>query len=344
VRLRIAIKIGAVCAVYLGVALAAQQAAPPAYTANRPAQLTAAANDGTDSVVKPKVSESYRLGPNDSISVRCMNAEEFTDTPFRVDTDGQVTLPMVGRVEASGLTVRQLETNLKEKLSKYIIDPQVVVRLVEARSHPVSVIGAVHQPGVHQLDGAKRLLELLSQAGGLRQDAGQVITLTRRLEWGRIPLQTEHTDESGKFSVAEIDLKELTAGTNPANNVEICPFDVISVPMAELIYVVGEVKKPGGFTIAHPDAVSVLQALSLAEGLQTMAYAKKAKILRQSDGGNRAEIPVDLPRLLAGQLSDIPMMPGDILFVPKNQAKSAGVKVMDAAIQMTTGVIIYRRW
>jgi len=249
---------------------------------------------------------------------------------------------MVGRIQASGLTVRQLESELRQRLTRYIIDPQVVVRLVEAKSHPVSVIGAVNQPGVHQLDGSKRLLEFISQAGGLKQEAGQVITVTRRIQYGPIPLKTEHKDESGKFSVAEIDLKELIAGTNPANNVEIFPYDVISVPMADLIYVVGEVKKPGGFPLAHPDAVSVLQALSLAEGLQTMAFAKKAKILRQGDGGSRSEIPVDLPKLLAGQMADIPMMPGDILFIPKNQAKNAGVKALDTAIQMATGVLIWR--
>ncbi len=288
--------------------------------------------------------ESYRLGPNDSITVRCANVEELGETPVRVDTDGQITLPLAGRVLAAGKTVKELETELRGKLSAYILEPQVVVRLAEARSQPVSILGAVNRPGVVQLEGSRRLLEVLSLAGGLRQDAGQVITLTRRLEWGAIPLPGSRRDPTGVFSIANIDLKELMSGSNPAANVQICPNDVLSVPVAELIYVVGEVKRPGGFALAHPESVSVLQALSLAEGLLVLASAKDARIIRRTGTSERAEIAVDLPRLLSGSIEDVPMQAGDILFVPRNKAKSASLKVLDTVVQTASGMMIYRRW
>ena len=288
--------------------------------------------------------ESYRLGPNDTLSIRCPNAEEFGEAPIRIDTDGQITLPLTGRIQAAGRTLEELEADIRGRLEKFIIEPQVVVRLVEARSQPVSVIGAVNRPGVVQLEGSKRLLEILSLAGGLRPDAGQLLTLTRRQESGPVPLPGNRADETDRYSIAEIDLKELMSGTNPKANVEIRPFDVLSVPVAELIYVVGEVKRPGGFALAHPESVSVLQALSLAEGLFGVASAKDARIIRQTGKTDREEIPVNLTRLLTGEAEDVPMQAGDILFVPKNKAKSASLKVLDVVLQTASGMMIYRRW
>lgn len=315
--------------------LAAQQRAAPALQPSPQA-------DSAPS--PPRASESYRLGPNDSVLIRCLNATELDEAPLRIDTDGQITLPMAGRVQASGRTVRELESEIKSRLSAFILDPQVVVRLVEARSQPVSVIGAVTRPGVVQLEGTRRLLEVISLAGGVRQDAGQVVTLTRRIDQKPIPLPSSRLDESKSYSVAEIDLRDLLSGANPSLNLEIRPDDVISVPVAPLIYVVGEVKRPGGFALAHPESVSVLQALSLAEGVQTLAASKDARLIRQTGTTARLEIPVDLPRLLSGEVEDVPMQAGDILFVPRSKAKSTGIKVLDAVVQTASGVMIYRRW
>jgi len=287
---------------------------------------------------------SYELGVNDSINVQCINLAEFGDTPIRIDTDGQISLPLTGRVQAAGLTVKQLEADLKKRLATYVIDPLVLVRLNEPRSQPVSVIGAVNKPGVHQLEGTKTLLELLALAGGLEQDAGHTVKLTRRREWGAIPLPGASEDETHTFSVAEIDLKQLVDAKVPAANIVVRPYDVISVPRAELVYVVGDVRKPGGFTLAQRESLSVLHALSLAEGLQPTATASKAKILRQDGGAQRMEIPVNLARVLSGKEQDVPMIPGDILFVPDNKARSVGLKAVDSMISVTSGILIYGRF
>jgi polysaccharide export outer membrane protein len=316
----------------LGIASGAQN--PAAVPGGQPV------NGGAESAV---VNDSYQLGPNDSITIQCLNADEFTNAPIRIDTDGKITLPRLGRIQAAGLSVQQLEKDVTVRLRTYLLEPQVVVRLAEARSQPVSVVGSVKTPGVHQLEGTKTLLEVLSLAGGLSEDAGRTVKVTRRPEWGAIPLATAHADETGKFSVAEVDLKELIEAKTPAFNIEIRPNDVISVPKADVIYVVGEVRKPGSFTLSSRESLSVLQALSLAEGLAPTANARNAKVLRGGKEAVRKELPVNLAKLLSGQSPDSPMLPGDILFVPSNKAKSAGLKTLDALITAATGVAVYRR-
>jgi polysaccharide biosynthesis/export protein len=318
--------------VCIGIASGAQNPAPP--PGGQPA-----GGEAKSAVVEG----SYRLGPNDTITVQCLNVDEFTNTPIRIDTDGKITLPRLGRIQAAGLTVQQLEMDLTSRLREYLLEPQVVVRLAEARSQPVSVVGSVKLPGVHQLEGTKTLLEVLSLAGGLSDDAGQTVKITRRPEWGPIPLATAHADDTKSFSVAAVDLKELIAAKTPANNIEIRPNDVISVPRAEVVYVVGEVRKPGSFTLSSRESLTVLQALSLAEGLAPTANSGKAKILRGKSADARTEVPVNLAKLLSGQSADGPMLPGDILFVPTNKAKSAGTRTLEAIITAATGVAVYRR-
>jgi polysaccharide biosynthesis/export protein len=286
---------------------------------------------------------SYVLGANDRITVRCLNADEFPPSPIRIDGDGQVTLPFVGRIRLAGLTVSEAEGQLTSQLSKFILRPQVALNVVESHSQPVSIFGAVNSPGAYQLEGRKTLAEILSMAGGLRKDAGRTLKLTRRREWGSISLPSVARDATGNFTVAEVDIEELVRGNAPAANIEVRPHDVISVPAAELVYVIGQVRKPGGFTMSGRGDFTVLQALSMAEGLDRTAAPKKASILRKSPKSGRIEIPVNLQSVLSGRAPDVVLQADDVLFVPDNIAKSAGMRTLDAIIQTTTGVVIYRR-
>ena len=115
---------------------------------------------------------TYLLGPDDTVTIRAENAPDLSDKPFRVDAAGELKLPMIGRLHAGGLTVDQLETEIATRLKVYIVEPEVTVSITEFRSQPVSVVGAVATPGVHQLEGRKTLVEILAIAGGLRPDAG----------------------------------------------------------------------------------------------------------------------------------------------------------------------------
>ena len=291
-----------------------------------------------------KMRQSYLLGPEDQISIRVLDAEEINDKPVRIDFSGYVRLPLVGRIRAAGLTVDQFEAELIKQLRTYIKEPQVVVSITEFRSQPVSVIGAVKNPGVHQVQGRKTLLEMLSLAGGIDPEAGHSIKITRRKQYGPISLPSTQSDPSGEYTVAEIDLVPLLEARNPRDNIEVQPYDVITVPRGQLVYVMGQVRRPGGFVLRQRENLSVLQALSLAEGLDRTAKPQESRILRTTgDGGQRTEIYVDLRKILEGKSGDVPLMPNDVLFIPNNVPKSAMIRGLEAAIQIGTGVVIYRR-
>jgi polysaccharide export outer membrane protein len=288
--------------------------------------------------------EAYVLGPNDRITVRCMNADEFPQAPVRIDSDGEVTLPFVGRLKLAGLTVSGAEHELQAALSRYIRQPEVELNVVESHSQPVSVFGAVNSPGVYQLEGDKTLSEILSMAGGLRKDAGLQLKVTRDVSRGPLPLPSAVKDSSGQFQVADVAIDGLVRGNTPAANIEIKPYDVISVPQADLVYVVGQVRKPGGFTVTGREGLTVLQALAMAEGLDRTSAPKKARIVRKSGESGRQDVPVNLEAILSGNSKDVLLQADDILFVPSSAAKSAGIKTLDAMIQLTTGVVVYGRY
>lgn len=287
---------------------------------------------------------TYTLGPGDQLTFSGVAADEIANRPFRVDPDGEVSLPMVGRLRAAGLTVPQFEEALNKRLSIYIREPQVVVTIAEFRSQPVSVVGAVRSPGTHQLEGKKNLMEMIALAGGFRDDAGNVIKITRELEWGAIPLPGATTDPSKKFSLAEVKIRRILEARSPADNISIMPRDVISVPKGELVYVIGGVNKVGGFILSEKENISVLQALSLAEGLDRTADSRHAKVLRlQSSQEHRIEIAVDVKKILDGSSKDVLLQAGDILFVPDSALKRVGMRSVEAMVQAATGLAIWGR-
>ena len=290
-----------------------------------------------------QVRSTYLLGPDDQLDISGPELPELANKPVRVDGGGDIEVPLGGRVHVSGLTAQQTEQELNKVLSTYIRHPQVVVRVAEVRSQPVSILGAVNTPGVHQVQGHKTLLEMLALAGGIRPDAGYGVRITRQLEWGCIPLPKAQLDPSGRFSVAELDLKKIMEAKNPDENIQIFPHDVISVPKAEMVYVIGEVRRSGGFVLGEHQSISVLQALSLAEGLNGTADTRHARILRlKRDADQREEMPVDVKDVLNGKRPDVPLQGDDILFIPGSTGKKAALRTLEAAIQTGTGLAIWR--
>jgi len=182
----------------------------------------------------------YTLGSDDQIKIWALGVEEISDKPMRIGPGGDLDLPLIGKVHALGLTVEELKTELIQRYSKELLKPQVSIEIVDFGSQPVSVMGAVNHPGVHQLRGGKTLMEVVSMAGGLKSDAGPRISISRRMHYGPIPLPTARTDATGKFSVADVSVKDLLAGKSPAENILVSPHDVITVPLAEAVYVMGE--------------------------------------------------------------------------------------------------------
>jgi polysaccharide export outer membrane protein len=287
---------------------------------------------------------NYILGPDDQIAIQVPDAEDISDKPVRIDMRGNISLPMVGRLHATGLTAEELEVQIRNRLKKYLQEPDVTVSITEFKSQPISIFGAVQKPGVHQLQGRKNLFEVLSLAEGLRTDAGYSIKITRRLEWGRLPLPGATDDPTGHYSVASVNIKSIMNATNPAENIIIKPEDVISVPKADLVYVIGTVHKSGGFVLGEHETISALEALALAEGLDRAAAPQNAKILRASQtSASRTEIPIDIKKILTGRSEDIALKADDILFIPASAARSVAIRSLETAVQIGTGVVIYRR-
>jgi len=266
-----------------------------------------------------------------------------SDKPFRVDPNGFIDLPLAGRLQVAGLPVEQLRNLLAARLAKFIDSPQITINVLEYRSEPVSILGEVTSPGVHQLQGPKRLIDVISAAGGLKPDAGPRLTITRQLKAGVLPLPGAHPDSSGQFTIADVSLEKITSGQNPQENIEVRANDVLSVPRASLVYVVGEVKKAGGVSLTSQESISLIRAVSLAEGLTHDAAPKKARILRASSEGlsESAGTPVDLAEILSGKAPDLQLRANDVLFIPNNVPASAMKRAAEAAVQIATGVVIF---
>jgi len=290
-----------------------------------------------------QVRSTYLLGTDDQLEISGPELTELANKLVRIDDDGGIQVPLVGRVHVSGLTVQETEQELNKILTTYIRYPQVVVSVAEVRSQPVSILGAVNTPGVHQVQGNKTLLEMLALAGGIRPDAGYSIHITRQLEWGCIPLPKTELDASGRFSVAELNLKQIMEAKSPEENIQIFPHDVISVPKGEMVYVIGDVRRSGGFVLGEHEAISVLQALSLAEGLNGTADTRHARILRlKGDTDQREELAVDVKDVLNGKKPDVALRGDDILFIPSSTGKKAALRAIEAGIQTGTGMAIWR--
>ena len=273
---------------------------------------------------------AYRLGPGDVIDINVFEVEELSK-PAVIAPDGTVTLPLIGALEMGGLTTQQAAERLRRLYREdYIRDPQVSVIVKEYHSQPVSVLGAVTRPGVYQLRGPRRLSDILALAEGLAPDSGAEVTISRPLADG----------SEQRLTVATHDLLSLNGRDEPNPFVE--GGDTIRVSKAGIVYVVGEVGRPGGFPLKDQEQITALKALALAEGLRRTASAQRSKIIRNV-GVERQETAIRLNDVLEGRQPDVSLAPGDILFVPNSQARSALGRGAEAAIQVATGVIIWRR-
>lgn len=293
----------------------------------------------------------YRIGPDDLLTIAVLEAPDLSG-PFRVSGDGNITMPLIGSVKAEGLTPHELGLVLQALLRRtYMKDPQVTVTVTEMQSHSVSVMGAVQKPGVFQISGTKTLLEMLSMAQGLAPDAGNTVLVMRGagndFDWnlppnagakgaveadlqGGTPASASSTSSAnaGEGKTIEISLKRLLDSGDPRYNVPIYPGDIIKVKAAGIVYVVGDVNRPGGFPIQDNENMTVLQAIALGQGIAPDADKSNAKIIRVAESGQKTELPVHLNRILSGKAPDPALQPKDILFIPKNGAKSAGKAVL----------------
>jgi polysaccharide export outer membrane protein len=304
----------------------------------------------------------YQIGPEDLLEISVLEAPDLTRT-VRVSDDGTVSLALLGSIQTAGLTTRELQSDLQERLRHtYMKDPQVSVFVQEMRSHPVSVFGAVEKPGVYQIRSAKTLIEVLSMAQGLAIDAGDTVIVMRHpgdmadLTFASLfntnsTLRTDHpaeiatpaqgpsglaTAESAGSESITINLKDLLDSSNPRSNVLVYPGDLVKVARAGIVYVVGQVRKPGGFLLKTNENISVLQAIALAEGVTPNAKGKEARIfLAGGSSDSPKEIDINLDKIMAGKVPAPFLKPDDVLFIPN----SAGKETLHVLEQSTAGIV-----
>ena len=309
-----------------------------ACAAQEPGPANTAAG-AVSSAPTPQATSDYILGPGDVISLIVTDLpDDFTDKTFRIDMSGDLTIPYAGRVHAAGLTTQGLEQNIRPVFAKIIKEPDVTVGVAEFHSQPVSVLGEVTNAGEYQVQGQKKLLEAISMAGGFSEYVGNTVTITRELQWGRVPLPNAHDDPTGQFSLASVSVKSILHSASPEQNIQVMPGDVITVSKAEVVYVVGSVYTPGAFPLGQDETLSTLQVLSLAQGPEHTADLPGAKIIRLIPGTkSRTELPINLKDLLKGRTSDVALQSGDILFVPDSRLKNAGARTIQAIVNAATG-------
>ena len=319
--------------ILLAAGLSVAQTAPPVSTASAE----------QNHAVSNTAQQEYLINPDDLLDLYIVDVPELSRT-YRVSPTGQVTLPLLSHpLNAAGLTLDQFANLTTQELKnrRLVTDPRVTVSVKESRTHSVAITGAVKRPQIYFVFGRTTLLDVISQAEGLAEDASSVAYISR----GEIAKHLLQTTGQPVAEVLTVDLEKLLYTGDPSLNIDIYPGDRVTVAPAGIVYVVGAVNKPGGFPLtASRKRLTVLQAVALAEDMKSTAVGNKAMIVRRGPQypNGREEIPVKLKEVLAGKAPDIPLQVEDILFVPDSQGKKAALRGVEAAIQVATGVAIYR--
>jgi len=257
----------------------------------------------------PAYAQEYTIGPRDILKVTVWGQEDLT-RDYPVDQDGFVPFPLVGRVKAGGLTVKEFAGRLTELLEKdYLVNPQVIVSVKEYLSKKVHVLGEADRPGVFYLTGPTTILEILSKAGGLSKTAGRQLVLVR----------TQGSAASGGptgNTILRLDLVKIQAG-DASQNIRVEDEDTIFVPKANAFFVLGEVKSPG--TFPFDKEVSVLEAVTIAGGFNDKAARAGVKLIRRTADGGQETLALDLSGSVPRDRT-VRVQEGDTVLVPKGNA------------------------
>lgn len=245
---------------------------------------------------------NYVIGPQDILTITSFDQEDLSNK-YPVDSDGTFTFPLIGRVKAGGLTLRELEAELKRLLKDgFFKDPQLSVGVEQYRSQKIHIVGEVRNPGTYPLAGDMSLIEAVARAGStLPSASGEALVVRARAGQqtsGPVLPKGDETD------VTTVDLKQLQSGAF-SQNVSLRDGDTIFVPRAESVYVFGQVRSPGAYPIQRN--TTVLQALSLAGGVNERGATGRIRIVR-IEKGKTIEVRV--------KLTDV-VRPGDTIMVPE---------------------------
>ncbi|MGB2670160.1 MAG: polysaccharide biosynthesis/export family protein [Candidatus Acidiferrum sp.] len=365
----------------------------PQQTNDRIRELSAAAH------MEP---HEYVIGNGDLLSIEVFDVKELS-RDVRVSQTGTIGIPLVPvRLHISGLTEIQAEQKIAEVLEAdgLVTHPEVSVTVKERKSKPITVVGAVAHPLVYQADRQVTLLEVLAEAGGLANDAGDEVIITRPARQmafddsepsanapvGAAPAKSQSiksqsapaaappaasyssgtTGEPPELPAANsssaqstdaaavpasssatdtitVNLYQLMEAGNIKNNILLQAGDVVTVPHAGIVYVLGAVARPGGFVLTNDrEQLNTLKILALAGGFTQTAKTDHAVVIRKDAQGQQHEVQLDLKKILKREAEDMQLQPSDILYVPDSAAKQALLKSLEFGIALGSGVALYR--
>jgi len=263
------------------------------------------------------------IGPGDDVEITVYGAPDLS-VHTRVSAEGNISLPLIDYVRIAGLSSSEAESVIEAKLreNNFLNDPHVAVYVKEYNSSGISVSGEVAKPGFYSALGPHRLFDVLQAAGGPTDKAANKVMIS-------------HRDQK--------DATTLSISKDPAemgaSNVDLQPGDTVVVPRAGIVYVLGEVTRPGGYVLNSTGGITVLQVIAVAGGPTHVASAGKTRLLRRTENGFQ-EQQIDVKKLLRGKAHDVSVQNEDILFIPSSAIKTA--LNASALIGMTAGAAIYR--
>src|SRR3984893_4632823 len=355
------------------------------------------------------VPHDYIIGSGDTISIDVFDVKELSRDVL-VSQTGTIGLPLIPvRLQVKGLTETQAEQKIAEVLQAngLVSHPEVSVSVRTRKSKPITVVGAVPRPMVYQAERPVTLLEVLAEAGGVANDAGDTAIVTRPISESAdtappisnedvIPSSTNevipppsspnnNSPASGgstagpaqavsgvapvtpapdtNFPSAEVagkdapvptmppalsntitvNLNQLMESGDPVNNIILQAGDIVTVPHAGIVYVMGAVGRPGGFVLANDRAkMTTLKMLALAGGLNRTAKSNHAVIIRRDRQGLQHEQTVDLQKVVERKAEDVRLEASDILYVPDSNAKKALYRAGEIALGVGTGIALYK--
>lgn len=265
----------------------------------------AAQSPPADAGVARSAAGDYRIGPKDLLKIQVYEVPEL-NVEQRVSDSGTISLPFIGEVRVAGYTQAQLVTELERQLeAEYVERATVTVALLELRSRPITILGAVSRPGDLGFSGQWSLLEAIAAAGGLVEGHGDAINVLRR-------------SDNGLSDQVTVSARDLLERADPKVNIPLYSGDLINVERAvpATIYLLGEVAAPGALEFRGSEGISFLAAIARAGGLTDRA-SPRVRIKRRTATGSE-ELEVNYKRVLAGDDADPMLRDGDILVVKES--------------------------
>lgn len=247
------------------------------------------------------------IGPGDSIVVTVFDVKELF-SEFRVSQAGQIEMPLIGKVQVAGLTATEAAQTIQARLKNggFVLHPQVMVQISEYATQGADVMGEVRTPGIYPTLGARRLLDLLTLAGGVTPSAGNLVTIIHR----RDPHHPVY-----------LALAQDAAGYKLQANPVILPGDTVIVQKSGIVYILGAIQRPGGYLIDNNEPLTLLDALTLAGGDSLTSDIKDVRLIRKVKSG-KEEINLNLKKIYLGKEADIALNDGDIVYVPSSTLKT----------------------